>query len=157
MKEYQIENRENEMILTFVFDKSSTVISGVFSIVIVLIIFFKIKLDIILDIWGYILTFIALLLYLTFNKYLEWKKNRIQNFKIADENLIINDNFYSKLNNIQTINISYSVNQFESGWTIYLKNFSKEYVIKKRLKENDAIEITNKLADFLGKSIIRDN
>ena len=145
------------MILTFAFDKSSTIISGVFSIIIVLIVCFKIQLNILLNIWGYVLILIALLLYLTFNKYLEWKKNRIQHLKIVDENLIINDNFYSKLNDIKNINISYSANQFESGWTIYLKNFSKEYAIKKRLKESDALEITNKLADFLGKRIIRDN
>lgn len=157
MREYQIENTENKMMLTFNFDKSSTLLSGVFSVIIIFTIFFKIKPNRIFDVWGYILILIIILLYLTFNKYLEWKKHKTQKLEIIDDTLIINDNLYSKLSNIHSVNISYSVNQFESGWTIYLKNFSKEYIIKKRMKENDALEIANKLAAFLNKSVLRDN
>ncbi|MCU4190136.1 hypothetical protein M9Q43_13315 [Flavobacterium sp. HXWNR29] len=157
MKEYHIEKKLNKIIIKFTFDKTSTIFSGIFSIVLIFILFYNIKTNRIFDIWGYILILILILFYLTFNKYFEWQKNHTKKLEIIEDDLIINDTFYCKLNNIQTINISYNVNQFESGWTVYLNNFSKEYIIKKRLKENDAIEIANELASFLKKNVLNEN
>ncbi|UUC46499.1 hypothetical protein [Flavobacterium cerinum] len=160
MKEYNIEEIDREeIIISFLFDKTSTVISFLFSILLIALIFLKIKASVLIDKWGYIVILFILLLYLTFNKYYEWNKNKYHKLTIKEEDLYINNRFYCTISNIKSINISYSVNQFESGWTVYLYRYlnSRDYIIKRRLKEKDAYIIAEKLADFLGKTIVKDN
>ena len=97
-------------------------------------------------------------MYISLNGWFEWRMNRFHKLSI-EEDLIINNNFYCKVWNIKSINISYNVNQFESGWTIYLHrhlNYSN-YIIKKRLREKDAYIIAEKLSTFLQKPIVKDN
>lgn len=160
MKEYDIQQKgNNEIIISFMFDKTSTVASLLFSIVLIGIIFFKINYSVLLDIWGYIIILIILLCYLTFNKYFEWNKNKYHKLVIIDDDdLIINDILRLKLRQIKSVNISYNVNQFESGWTIYLQKYlgSEDYIIKKRLKEKDAHSIAEKVAAFLNKELVID-
>jgi hypothetical protein len=161
MKEYDIQERGNkEFIVLFFFDKTSTVISSLFSILLLVVLFFKIKSSVIQNVWGYIVILIVLLFYLSFNKYIEWNRNKYNKLSIDSyDSLIINDKFYCKIEQIKSVNISYSVNQFESGWAIAIKRYlgSEEYVIKKRLKEEDAHIIAERIAAFLNKKIVVEN
>lgn len=95
---------------------------------------------------------------MTFNKYFEWKKNRFSKLFLDNEDVLINDVFYAKKQQIKSVNIIYNLNKFESGWTIYLKRHveSQNYIVKKRLKEEDAHIIANKIAIFLDKQIFID-
>jgi hypothetical protein len=159
MKEYNIEEiNQEEIIISFLFDKTSTIISLLFSVSLIIVIFLKIKISVLIDIWGYLVILLILLLYLTFNKYYEWNKNKYHKLTIKEGNLFINDVFFCEISNIKSINISYSINQFESGWTIYLYRYSNsaDYIIKKRLKEKDAHVIAGKLSGFLDKTVVVD-
>lgn len=159
MKEYTItENHEKEIVFSFIFDKTSTFASGLFSLMLFGVIFFKIDYETFVSVWGYIIILICLLFYLTFNKYFEWKKNKLTKLMLDNDNVIINDKFYSKIELIKSVNIAYSVNKFELGWTVYIKKHREidNYIIKKRLKEEDAQEIAEKLSTFLNKNVVID-
>jgi hypothetical protein len=160
MEKYIIKKMENnEIIISFNFNKTSTILSIVFSLSILTLIALKIRSGVIQNIWGSLIILILLLLYLTFNKYYEWTKNKYHKFNIQEENLFINDKFHCNLNKLQSVNIYNSINKFESGWIIYLKIFpdsSHDYIIKKRLGEKEAIEIADKISLFLNRKVIID-
>jgi hypothetical protein len=159
MKEYIIkENGSQEIILIFLFDKTSTIISILFSIVLFGVIFFNIDLDTFKRIWIALILLFCVLFYLTSNQYFEWRRNRYSKLFIEDENVIINDKFYSAKHQIKSVNIVYSVNKYELGWTVYIKKHreSENYIIKKRLKEEDAKFIADKLGIFLDRNTIVD-
>lgn len=159
MKEYIIkQDNKNEIALTFSFDKMSMVVSTLFSLILLGLIFFKIKFEVIKNIWGYLIILISMLFYLSFNKYFEWKKNRSTTIVLENDDIIINDQFYSKNEQIKSVNIVYSLNKFELGWTVYLKKHKEieNYIIKKRLRKEDAEEIASKISTFLDKDLVTD-
>ncbi|AEW86788.1 hypothetical protein BZL53_14500 [Flavobacterium columnare] len=160
MKEYEIKETNNkEIIIKFLFDSSSTIISFVFSVFLFVFLFFKIRLVVLGDIWIYLIILFVLLMYLTFNKFYEWNRDKYHKLTIKGGGLLINDKFFCDISNIKSINISYSVNQFESGWTVYLNRYlnSQSYIIKRRLTEKDALIIAEKLSSFFDKPLIMDN
>lgn len=160
MKEYEIRViNDKEIIINFFFDRKSTVFSFLFSVIIFTFLIFKIKLDVLIDIWIYLIILFILLMYLTFNKFYEWNKNKSHKLTINKADLFINNKFFCKISNIESVNIAYSINQFESGWKVYLSRYlnSHDYIIKRRLTEKDALIIAEKLSFFFDKPIVRDS
>lgn len=159
MKDYKInEKGSNCLEFSFIFDKSYTLMSSAVSLIFILFIIIKIGINNFTDF--FFITGLAFTLsYISLNSWFEWNKNKYHKFSKEEEDLIINSKMYCKTDNILSVNISYNINQFESGWKVYLHGYLKstEYVVKERLEENDAHIIAGKLSSFLNKPIVIDN
>ena len=78
---------------------------------------------------------------------------------MLEENLYINRELFLSKYQVKNIFIEYCTNSYESGWTIYLENFSgkKKHIIKKQLTEKDANEIANIISKFLNITVQKNN
>lgn len=158
MNKYYINRTSTEFEISFEFNKTYTIISSVISLLLFLIVFVKVNIDYFIG-YFYLTGFFIALIYISLNGWFEWRKHKFHKLSILDEDLMINNDFYCKIWNIKSVNISYNVNQLESGWTIYLHRYLNysNYIIKKRLREKDAYIIAEELSSFLDKPIVKDN
>jgi hypothetical protein len=157
MKKYDIQqNGNNEIIIAFYFNKKTLIIPLIIFISTLALILFKIRPDVIADIFIALLLLISVLIYVLFEDYFEWNKNKYHKINIKDEDLYINNIFRSKLYKLKSVNIVNIHGQYNRGWRVYLDIFpisSQDYIIKNKLKEKDAHEIAEKISLFLNRNI----
>jgi hypothetical protein len=157
MKKYEIQqNGNNEMIISFYFNKKSLIIPSIFLISFLAVVVTRIQPKQILEIWGSLLIATLCILYLILYDYFEWNKNKYHKINIKDDDLFINNVFHCKLYKLQSVNIAYANGKHNVGWMVYLNvfpNSSYDHTIKKRLKEKEAHEIAAKISLFLDRNI----
>lgn len=157
MKKYEIlQNGNNEMIISFYFNKKSLIIPSIFLISFLAVIVTRIAPKQMLEIWGSLIIATLCILHLVFYDYFEWNKNKYHKINIKDDDLFINNVFHCKLYKLQSVNIAYANGKHNVGWMVYLNvfpNSSYDHIIKKRLKEKEAHEIAAEISLFLDRNI----
>ncbi|WP_343589884.1 hypothetical protein [Flavobacterium sp.] len=157
MKKYEIrQNGDNEMTISFYFNKKSLIVPWIIFFSILLLIVSKLNPDLIAETFISIIIAMSALTYVLFNDYFEWYKNKFHVFSIRDEDLYINNKFHCKLYKLQSVNVVYLNGKYSLGWKVYLDVFpisSNDYIIKKHLLEKDAHEIAEKISIFLNRNV----
>ncbi|MEN2488435.1 hypothetical protein AAYQ05_11610 [Flavobacterium sp. B11] len=157
MEKYEIlQNGDNEMTISFYFNKKSLIVPWIIFFSILLLIISKLKPDLIAETFISIIIAMPALTYVLFNDYFEWYKNKFHVFSIRDEDLYINNKLHCKLYKLQSVNVVYLNEKYSLGWKVYLDVFpisSNDYIIKKQLKEKDAYEIAEKISIFLNRNV----
>ena len=160
MTEYKIEKTKDKLIINFYYDYNRLVLPSFISLILLSILIYATQF-LVFNITNiiYFLVIILIMSYITFNSYFEWKKNKLNELELLEENLYINRELFLPKYQVKNIFIEYCTNSYESGWTIYLENFSgkKKHIIKKQLTEKDANEIANIISEFLNITVQKNN
>lgn len=160
MTEYKIENTKDKLIINFYYDYNRLVLPSFISLIILGMLIYAMQF-LAFNITNIVCYLIIILImsYITFNSYFEWKKNKLNELKVLEENLYINQELFLPKYQVKNIFIEYCTNHYESGWTIYLENFlgNKKHIIKKQLTEKDAIDIANIISEFLNITVHKNN
>ncbi|WP_298148736.1 hypothetical protein [Flavobacterium sp.] len=152
--ELKINLEKSELEVSFDFDTTFTIVSSTLSLIFILTTIYFIELETVAQFFA-IISLSIVLGNVSISGWLEWKKNRFKKLVIRDNNLFINDTLISPVYAIKSINLSYNIDEFESGYTVYLNFVLKpdDIVIKKRLTKRDAVLIANEIAKLLGKPV----
>lgn len=157
MEKYEIlQNGDNEMTISFYFNKKSLIVPSIIFISTFVFIFSLLNPEVLADTFIAIIILILVSVYILFNNYLEWYRNKLHVLSIRNEDLYINNKFHCKLYKLQSINVVYLNEKYSLGWKVYLDVFpisSNDYIIKKQLLEKDAHEIAEKISIFLDRNV----
>lgn len=160
MTEYKVEKAKDKLIINFYYDYNRLTLPSFISLIIFSMLIYALQFLVfnLTNIVCYIIL-ILIMTYITFNSYFEWKKNKLNELEILEENLYINGKLFLPKYQVKNIFIEYCTNHYESGWTIYLENYlgNKKHIIKKQLTEKDAIEIANIISEFLSITVDKNN
>ncbi|MEN0008363.1 hypothetical protein [Flavobacterium nitrogenifigens] len=157
MEKYEIlQNGDNEMTISFYFNKKSLIVPSIIFISTFVFIFSLLKPEVLADTFIAIIILMLVSLFILFNNYFEWYRNKLHVLSIRNEDLYINNKFHCKLYKLQSINVVYLNEKYSLGWKVYLDVFpisSNDYIIKKQLLEKDAHEIAEKISIFLDRNV----
>lgn len=155
---YSIDKSKDKIIISFTYDYNRLVLPLLVSFIIIGILLYAIQFleFTAINVISYVVI-LAILFYITFNSYFEWKRNRLQKFQILDDILYVNDDLFLPLYQIKNIFIEYCNSHYEPGWTLYLENFlgTKKHIIKEQLSEKEAIEIAKIVSEFLNVEVCK--
>lgn len=160
MTEYSTEKTKNKLIISFYYDYHRLVLPSFISLVIFGMLIYAIQfLELNITNVVYSLIIILIILYVNFNSYFEWRKNRQSELEILDEKLYINRKLFLQKNHVKNIFIEYCSSRYETGWRIYLENYlgNKRHTIKEQLSEKDAKDIANIISEFLNVTVHKNN
>ncbi|MHC0444616.1 hypothetical protein ACWA1F_04360 [Flavobacterium sp. 3-218] len=157
MEKHEIaQNGDSEMTISFYFNKKSLIVPSIIFISTFLLIFILLKPETLANTFTAIIMLMLVSVFILFNDYFEWYKNKLHILSIRNEDLYINNNFHCKLFKLQSVNVAYINAKYSLGWMVYLDVFpisSNDYVIKKHLKEKEAHEIAERISIFLNRNI----
>ncbi|MCV2486913.1 hypothetical protein OD917_18425 [Flavobacterium sp. SH_e] len=157
MEKYEIlQNGDNEMTISFYFNKKSLIIPWIIFFSILLLIVSRLNPELLAETIISIIIAMSAITYVLFNDYFEWYRNKFHVLSIRDEDLYINNKFHCKLYKLQSVNVIYLRGKYSLGWMVYLDVFpisSNDYIIKKQLLEKDAHEIAEKISIFLNRNV----
>ncbi|MFD2939101.1 hypothetical protein [Flavobacterium notoginsengisoli] len=157
MEKYEIlQNGDNEMTISFYFNKKALIVPLIIFFSILLLIFSQLKPELLVETSISIIIATSALAYMLFNDYFEWYRTKFHILSIRNEDLYINNKFHCKLYKLQSVNVTYLRGKYSLGWKVYLDVFpisSNDYIIKKQLLEKDAHEIAEKISIFLDRNV----
>ncbi|WP_159780542.1 hypothetical protein [Flavobacterium sp. 9AF] len=160
MTEYKIEKTKDKLIINFYYNYNQLVLPSFISLIILIMLIYAMQFLVFNSTnIVYLVILFLIISYISFNSYFEWKKNKLNEFELLEENLYINRELFLPKYQVKNIFIEYCTNSYESGWTIYLENFlgNKKHIIKKQLTEKDANEIANIISEFLKIKVQKNN
>lgn len=102
MEKYEIlQNGDNEMTISFYFNKKSLIVPSIIFISTFLLIFTLLKPETLANTFIAIIMLMLVSAFILFNDYFEWHRNKFHILSIKDEDLCINNKFHCKLFKLQ--------------------------------------------------------